>query len=380
MIRKNRASLIVALAPALLAAFFAPQMVHAEDTCCFNNFRFAGGCQVRPASGETCASVLSYLNSFDSVGSYYCGNTTVRGGWTLTSCTHSGITAGGATVQESQPTYRTVQPNTSPPVVEPKTAPGAADASLIQTAAPMKVRFDDSVDSGADGAGHIVFGHLEEDLMSGDTVIAPAGSEVQAELVPTSFWTDGGGDAFEIQATSVKVGDQLVPLSGIAIQAEGQIPTSGEQLQVPEGSLVSFETGVAKEHQADKAILETATARWMEAFNTGNAEALAALYAEDAVVAPPNAPAIFGRDAIRADHQEQFASADLAIELEDLEFVIQGDLGYKAGRYRMRAEDDTLVDRGKYLEVWRKIDGTWLIHRDIYNSSLPLPAGDEKED
>jgi ketosteroid isomerase-like protein len=364
----------------LLAVFFAPQIVQAQDTCCFNNFRFAGGCQVHPAKGETCTSVLSYLNSFDSVGAYYCGNTTVRGGWTLISCKESGITPGGATVQESQPTYRAVQPGTSPRAVEPKTAPGAADASLIQTAAPMKVRFDDSVDSGADGAGHIVFGHLEEDLMSGDTVIAPAGSEVQAELVPTSFWTDGGGDAFEIQATSVKVGDQLVPLSGIAIQAEGQIPTSGEQLQVPEGSLVSFETSVAKEHQADKAILEKATARWMESFNTGNAEALAALYAEDAVVAPPNAPAIFGRDAIRADHQEQFATVGIAIELEDLEFVIKGDLGYKAGRYRVRTEDDTLIDRGKYLEVWRKIDGTWLIHRDIYNSSLPLPKGDEKED
>lgn len=303
MTRKTRKLLRIVLAPVLLAVSFAPQTGQAQDACCLNNFRFAGGCQVRPARGETCASVLSYLNSFDSVGSYYCGNTTVRGGWTLVSCKESGITPGGATVQESQPTYRAEQPNTSPRVAEPQTAPGASDATLIQTAAPMKVRFYDGADTGAGGAGQIVFGQLEEDLMSGDTVIAPAGSEVQATLVPTSFWTDGGGDAFEIQATSVKVGDKLVPVNGVAVQSQGQVPTSGQRLSVPEGSLVSFETEVADEYTTDKAILEQGTERWMKAFNSGDADALAALYAEDAVIAPPNAPAIFGRDAIRGHGQ-----------------------------------------------------------------------------
>ena len=366
-----RPALALILATAAVIAIGQP--VQAQDTCCFNNYRFAGGCQVRPAKGETCASVLSYLNSFDSVGAYYCGNTTVRGGWTLVSCSESGITPGGATIQESQPTYRTVTPKSGPQAVDPQQAPGAASASLLEVSAPMKVRFDDSVDSGAHGAGQLFTGHLEEDLMSGDTVIAPSGSEVQAKLVPTSFWTDGGGDAFMIQATGVTVDDQFVPLNGVAVQAQGEIATSGAQVRVPEGSLVSFETADADSYQADKAMLEEKTAQWMEAFNARDADRLTALYAEDAVVAPPNAPAIFGRDAIRADNRETFAAGEVAIELEDLEIIIQGDLGYKAGRYRMRAED-TLVDRGKYLEVWRKIDGKWLLDCDIWNSSLPVAA------
>src|SRR5262245_16416293 len=54
--------------------------------CCFTNPRQAGTCEVTPGSGETCGSVLAYLNSPNSQGKTYCGNTTVRGGWQSVSC------------------------------------------------------------------------------------------------------------------------------------------------------------------------------------------------------------------------------------------------------------------------------------------------------
>ena len=54
--------------------------------CCFNNFRFAGSCSAQVGQNESCNTVLSYLNNFNSVGQAYCGNTTVRGGWTTVDC------------------------------------------------------------------------------------------------------------------------------------------------------------------------------------------------------------------------------------------------------------------------------------------------------
>ncbi len=116
----------------------------------------------------------------------------------------------------------------------------------------------------------------------------------------------------------------------------------------------------------------------MEAFSAKDIEAINALYAEDSVLLPPNAPAIFGRDAISATIQEMFA-AGLSIELEDLEIKVVGDLGYKAGRYRTTAEDGSLVDRGKYIEIWSKIDGKWVLHRDIWNSSVQPGIDDHEE-
>jgi ketosteroid isomerase-like protein len=365
--RNTKVLLVVAI---MTVVFVAPGEVHADESCCLNNFRFAGGCMVIARGQETCQDVVSYLNNFNSVGKYYCDNTMIRGGWSLGDCgepamnTNPYVTPGNA--QSAAPAQ---QIQSRPSVAEPPTAPAAQDATLIQTSAPLNVRFAAGVDSASQGAGQIVTGTLEEDLMSGDTVIAPAGSEVQFRIVPTSYWTDGGGDAFKIQATAVKVGDKLVPLNATAVSATSEVNVSGARVSVPEGSLVSFETQIADQHAADKSALEAGAAAWMEAFATQDIDAMTAFYAEDAVLLPPSAPAIFGRDAISATVQEMFA-AGLGVELEDLEIKVSGNLGYKAGRYRTTAEDGSLIDRGKYIEIWSKIDGNWVHHRDIWNSSV----------
>jgi len=373
---RNAATSISILVTAVLVAF--PQISAADENCCFNNYRYAGGCMVVARGSETCGSILSYLNNFNSVGSYYCDNTTVRGGWTLSDCGDVGhSTPQSHTPQFTQPAeiIQQKQPDIQP--VQPQTAPAAKDATLIQTSAPLQVRFDGSLDSSTQGAGQLVTGHLDQDLMSGDTVIAPAGSEVQARLVPTSYWANGAGDSFQVQATAVKVGDQMIPLSATAMQAGGGIATSGSSVKIAKGTLVSFETTPAAQPGNDKAVLEAGTEAWINAFNAHDADVLASLYAPDAVLLPPNTPAVFGRDAIRATNKELLADESLGVELEDLEIKIEGDLGYKAGRYRMYTKDGALAERGKYIEIWKKTGGQWLIHRDIWNSSVAAPAGDE---
>ena len=58
----------------------------AADTCCFTNPRFSGVCSVVPGEGETCGSILGYLNNPNSTGKAYCGGTPVRGGWSQVTC------------------------------------------------------------------------------------------------------------------------------------------------------------------------------------------------------------------------------------------------------------------------------------------------------
>ena len=64
--------------------------VTAEDArCCFTNPAYSGICEVTPAEGETCQSILDYLNAPNSSGRSYCGGTQIRGGWALSSCAHA---------------------------------------------------------------------------------------------------------------------------------------------------------------------------------------------------------------------------------------------------------------------------------------------------
>jgi hypothetical protein len=69
---------LAVLVPAHIAGSAAP--------CCFANDHYEGTCKVIPGEGETCQSILDYLNNPMSTGKSYCGGTSVRGGWVLADC------------------------------------------------------------------------------------------------------------------------------------------------------------------------------------------------------------------------------------------------------------------------------------------------------
>jgi len=57
-----------------------------EQKCCFKNTAYSGVCEATPGEGETCKSILDYLNTPNSAGKSYCGGTQIRGGWESASC------------------------------------------------------------------------------------------------------------------------------------------------------------------------------------------------------------------------------------------------------------------------------------------------------
>jgi hypothetical protein len=75
------AAMVVSLAVAVPA-----QIAGSEEPCCFANDRYKGTCKVIPGEGETCQSILAYLNSPMSTGKSYCSVTAVRGGWVQVDC------------------------------------------------------------------------------------------------------------------------------------------------------------------------------------------------------------------------------------------------------------------------------------------------------
>jgi hypothetical protein len=87
---------VAVLAATMLVAAAPSRAAGPPKPCCFTNDRYAGTCKVVPGDGETCQSVLAYLNNPMSTGKAYCDSTNVRGGWTLVSC-DKGMPAKGGT-------------------------------------------------------------------------------------------------------------------------------------------------------------------------------------------------------------------------------------------------------------------------------------------
>jgi hypothetical protein len=76
----------VAAVLAGVALLLAQTAGAARQPCCFTNPQYTGVCVVEPGEGETCASILEYLNNPRSQGKSYCGNTNIRGGWKQAEC------------------------------------------------------------------------------------------------------------------------------------------------------------------------------------------------------------------------------------------------------------------------------------------------------
>lgn len=105
----------------------------------------------------------------------------------------------------------------------------------------------------------------------------------------------------------------------------------------------------------------------------------AAFYLEDAIMLPAGAPLLRGREAIRGMYQEFMGSGmvkSFDATITHLEVAPSGDVGYEYGVNRMTlaTPDGDLLDVGKYLAIWKKVDGEWYAAAVAFNSDAPAPT------
>ena len=136
----------------------------------------------------------------------------------------------------------------------------------------------------------------------------------------------------------------------------------------------------AAEASKDEAAIRAINPAWVKAYNAVDAKAISGLYAEQAVLLPPGAPAAKGNAAIRAylaKDMAESAKAGVTFSIDAKTDVgVSGDLGWESGTYAVKAKSGASVEVGKYLTVYKKSGGKWLIIRDTWNSdaSTPPPA------
>jgi uncharacterized protein (TIGR02246 family) len=113
---------------------------------------------------------------------------------------------------------------------------------------------------------------------------------------------------------------------------------------------------------------------WVDVYNRNDWGVLAEEFTEEAVMLPPNSPAVAGRAAIaawQAAHEDGFG-----IVLKPDEISILGDRAVIRGRscvFIPLEAGNTGVDVGKFLEVRRRQpDGRWLISHDAFSSDRPV--------
>ncbi|MDK2889636.1 MAG: hypothetical protein PWR21_268 [Methanoculleus sp.] len=112
--------------------------------------------------------------------------------------------------------------------------------------------------------------------------------------------------------------------------------------------------------------------RFSEGFLKGDAAITASVFAEDAVVFPPDTPMIQGKEAIEEFWRTVMASGVKEVELTTIELSGDGDFLHEKGTgiLRVRPPGGTPAEQKiKFVVVWKRTADGWKNLWDIWNAS-----------
>ena len=126
--------------------------------------------------------------------------------------------------------------------------------------------------------------------------------------------------------------------------------------------------------QADIAAVRRMLNAIVSADNARDLNAVMALYADDAVLLPPDENAVVGKEAIRPRYQSLFNEFNPDLSISHDEIITDGDWvfvrGRTGGRVISRKGGATSPVNDKYLMILRRqADGTWRIARLMWSKA-----------
>jgi uncharacterized protein (TIGR02246 family) len=141
--------------------------------------------------------------------------------------------------------------------------------------------------------------------------------------------------------------------------------------------LITCAASIAEAQQSVRTAIEANTKQFTEAFNKGDAAAVANMYTMDARVLPPNGEMVEGRSNIQKFWQGAMSAGVKMVSLETVHVETQGNFAVEIGRYTTTipgAGGTTTTDKGKYVVVWKREGESWKLAVDIFNTSIPTAS------
>ena len=103
---------------------------------------------------------------------------------------------------------------------------------------------------------------------------------------------------------------------------------------------------------------------------SGSFDEISDRYTDDAVIIPPNAEPMVGREAVSLMWQS-IQNMGVTMQFKTSSAELYGNVAVEQGKYELFAGKDILIDYGDYIVIWEKTDGKWKIKKDIWNTAMP---------
>jgi len=119
-----------------------------------------------------------------------------------------------------------------------------------------------------------------------------------------------------------------------------------------------------------KAAIDAVNQKFGAAYSKGDAAAVARFYTPHATVFPPGSDMVVGRDAIQTFWAGAFRSGLKFTTLQAMSVEQYGNAAREIGRFSAEApnaQKQMTKIEGKYVVVWKRVNGAWLLDSDIWN-------------
>ena len=112
---------------------------------------------------------------------------------------------------------------------------------------------------------------------------------------------------------------------------------------------------------------------FMETYNRGDYEGMKDLYTEDGQILPPNGKVITGKEGIRDFWKGAMDMGIKSVKMHTDEVELLNDTAIEVSEATLIGEENHLIDEIKYIVIWKRQEGNWKIHRDMFNSNRTIP-------
>lgn len=118
--------------------------------------------------------------------------------------------------------------------------------------------------------------------------------------------------------------------------------------------------------------IDVANLEFINLFNKSDSIGLANMFTYDGKSMEPNEPAFIGRANIQSHYFLVMNAGANKLDLTTIGLWGDEKMLAEEGEYTFIDKDDKLLDKGKYIVLWKMEDGKWKLFRDIYNSDLTI--------
>ncbi|AVR46849.1 hypothetical protein C7S20_17160 [Christiangramia fulva] len=133
----------------------------------------------------------------------------------------------------------------------------------------------------------------------------------------------------------------------------------------------------AQENNEAKTAIENNLQKLENALQQKDFQKFGSVWTEDAMIKFSGKDPVTSRQAI-IDMHRPMAEHGIRIDATTKEVYANNKFATEIGTYKVINADDQTIDTGYYSTLWKKVNGDWLIFRDIISSSVPPQKAEGK--